>query len=275
LREIPHRDEDEQHPQLVMLQIDGPVAHLGHQLGVVGEDFTVEPCDVVGELPAEEQAEVFSFDAEPGPAAELAMARHACLHGRRGNIAAMNITMSINATDLRQLSSSVPGLIGDIRSDHAGETGAVMIYRGILAGSRDPAVRRFAEAHMATEQGHLDLLDTLLPSGQRSVLLPVWRLAGWLTGFLPTLGGSHAVYATIDAVETFVDHHYEEQIRKLPPDGPGGALRAALCICQADEVHHRDEARALRGSSHTGLLRLWVWAVGAGSKAAVSAARRL
>ncbi len=63
------------------------------------------------------------------------MARHACLHGRRGNIADMDITLSFNATDLRQLSASVPGLIGDIRSDHAGETGAVMIYRGILAGS--------------------------------------------------------------------------------------------------------------------------------------------
>lgn len=187
----------------------------------------------------------------------------------------MNITTSVNAGDLTQLSSTVPGLIGDIRSDHAGETGAVMIYRGILAGSRDPAVRRFAEAHLATEQGHLDLLDALLPVGQRSVLLPIWRVAGWLTGYLPTLRGCDAVFATIDAVETFVDHHYEEQIRKLPLDGPGGALRAALCLCQEDEVHHRDEARALFQSAHTGLLRLWVWAVGAGSKAAVSAARRL
>jgi ubiquinone biosynthesis monooxygenase Coq7 len=174
-----------------------------------------------------------------------------------------------------QLSATVPNLVGDIRSDHAGETGAVMIYRGILAGSRDPAVRRFAAAHMATEQRHLDLLDALLPAGQRSVLLPVWRIAGWLTGFLPTLGGSHAVYATIDAVETFVDHHYEEQIRKLPPDGQGCALRAALILCQQDEVHHRDEARALNPTAHTGLLRFWVWAVGAGSKAAVSAARRV
>jgi ubiquinone biosynthesis monooxygenase Coq7 len=128
---------------------------------------------------------------------------------------------------------------------------------------------------MATEQGHLDLLDSLLPFGQRSSLLPVWRVAGWLTGFLPTLAGNHAIYATIDAVETFVDHHYEEQIRKLPLDGQGGALRAALCICQQDEVHHRDEARALHPPARTGLLRLWVWAVGAGSKAAVSAARRL
>ena len=187
----------------------------------------------------------------------------------------MNITMPFDATDLARLSGHMPGLIGDIRSDHAGETGAVMIYRGILAGSRDPAVRRFAGAHMATEQRHLELLDRMLLPGQRSLLLSVWRVAGWLTGFLPTLGGSDAVYATIDAVETFVDIHYEEQIRKLPPDGPGGALRAALRVCQEDEVHHRDEARALHQSAHGGLLRLWVRAVGAGSKAAVAAARRV
>jgi ubiquinone biosynthesis monooxygenase Coq7 len=187
----------------------------------------------------------------------------------------MNVTLSFKTMELTQLASSVPGLIGDIRSDHAGETGAVMIYRGILAGSRDPAVRRFAGEHMATEQAHLDLLDTLLQPGQRSVLLPIWRVAGWLTGFLPALAGSHAVYATIDAVETFVDHHYEAQIRKLPLEGPGGALRAALCLCQADEVHHRDEARALHPSARSGLLRLWAWAVGAGSRAAVGAARRI
>lgn len=187
----------------------------------------------------------------------------------------MSIVIPLDATDLAQLSCRVAGLIGDIRSDHAGETGALTIYRGILAGSRDPAVRRFAEAHMATEQRHLGLLDTLLRPRQRSRLLPLWRVAGWLTGFLPALFGSHAVYATIDAVETFVDGHYEEQIRKLPPAGPGGALRAALRAFQEDEVHHRDEARALRRSAHGGLLRLWVWAVGAGSKAAVGPARRV
>jgi len=32
-------------------------------------------------------------------------------------------------------------LIADLRSDHAGEMGAVMIYRGILAVSRDAGVR--------------------------------------------------------------------------------------------------------------------------------------
>jgi ubiquinone biosynthesis monooxygenase Coq7 len=96
-----------------------------------------------------------------------------------------------------------------------------------------------------------------------------------LIGFLPALFGRRAVYATIDAVESFVDQHYEEQVRKLPALGPGGALRALLMACQADEVHHRDEARAA-GAANTGkLTQGWKWLVSTGSALAVKAARRI
>lgn len=175
------------------------------------------------------------------------------------------------AADLAALTPRIAGLAGDLRSDHAGETGAVMIYRGILAGCRDPAIRRFAAAHMETEAGHLALLDAVLPPRARSVLLPAWRVMGFLTGFLPALAGPRAVYATIDAVESFVDLHYEAQIRKLPD----GALREVLAICQADEVHHRDEARAAATGTAGALLRLWRAMVGGGSALAVAAARRV
>ncbi len=172
------------------------------------------------------------------------------------------------------IAGDVPGLVGDLRSDHAGETGAVAIYLGILAVSRDPKVRQFAQEHLASEREHLARMGELLPPGQRSVLLPLWRVAGWLTGFLPALVGPHAVYATIDAVETFVDHHYEEQVRKLPAHGPGAALKALLLACQADEVNHRDEARAARTGAGK-LIRAWQWLVGTGSALAVKAARRV
>jgi len=177
--------------------------------------------------------------------------------------------------DVRALVPDVPDILADLRSDHAGETGAVMIYRGILAVARDPALRAFAAAHMETEARHLALLDDLLPAAERSRLLPLWRVAGFVTGVLPALVGPRAVYATIDAVETFVDAHYEEQIRKLPGTGRAGALRAVLLACQADEVHHRDEAREAAGPPPGPLLRAWAWAVGAGSAAAVAAARRV
>lgn len=166
-------------------------------------------------------------------------------------------------------------LVAELRSDHAGETGAVLIYRGILAISRDAAVRDFAARHMATEQGHLDLLDTLLPPSQRSRLLPIWRVAGWLTGALPALFGPRAVFATIDAVETFVDHHYQQQLDRLDAEGILPDIRAALARCQEEEVHHRDEARGLGTAPPGLLLRGWAWLVGAGSAAAVTAAKRV
>lgn len=166
-------------------------------------------------------------------------------------------------------------LVAELRSDHAGETGAVMIYRGILAISRDPDIRTFGTRHMATEQGHLDLLEQVLAPRDRSVLLPIWRVAGFLTGFLPGLFGNRAVYATIDAVETFVDHHYQQQLDRLDAEGIEPRLRAVLAECQADEVHHRDEARDATGAPPGVLLRAWAWVVGTGSSAAVQAAKRI
>lgn len=166
-------------------------------------------------------------------------------------------------------------LTAELRSDHAGETGAVMIYRGILAFCRDPELRDFAQRHMATEEGHLRLIEAELPPHQRSRLLPIWRVAGWVTGALPALIGSRAVYATIDSVESFVDHHYQQQIDRLDAEATHPALRAMLARCQEEEVLHRDEARERHAGVVGTLLRGWGWMVGVGSEAAVAAARRV
>ena len=166
-------------------------------------------------------------------------------------------------------------LLGELRSDHAGETGAVMIYRGVLAVTRDPALRDFAARHGATEQHHLALVEAWLPLAQRSRLLGPWRLAGWLTGALPALCGARAVYATIAAVETFVDRHYQQQIDRLQGRPGHEDLREMLVACQADERHHRDEAAALAGPPPGLLARAWCVLVAVGSQAAVAVARRI
>lgn len=165
-------------------------------------------------------------------------------------------------------------VFADLRTDHAGEVGAVCIYRGVLQFARDPELRAFAEHHMATEQKHLRCISAWLPSAQHSRLLPLWRITGFLTGALPTLFGRKAVYATIEAVETFVNQHYEDQIRALASQPDLNDLRQTLLDCQADEVAHRDEAAAARGPTRPGaLLRVWCAMVGAGSSAAVSLIR--
>lgn len=169
-----------------------------------------------------------------------------------------------------------PDLVADLRTDQAGEVGAVCIYLGVLRISRDPGLRAFATRHLDTERMHLQRINAWLPASERSRLLPLWRLAGWLTGALPALAGPRAVYATIEAVEQFVDQHYAEQIERLANQPRLSAVRQTLLECQQDEVHHRDEAAAALGARRHGLLlRAWCALVGAGSSSAVRVCRHV
>ena len=175
------------------------------------------------------------------------------------------------------------GLLRELRTDHAGETGAVMIYHGVLAMSRDPGLRNFARHHLETEQRHLLLMEQVVPTNWRSWLLPLWRLAGWLTGALPACFGPAAVYATIQIVETFVDHHYEQQVvmidSLLAPSLPADAttnllrLRTLLVECQLEEVAHKEDARAHWSGQPNVLLSVWLRLVDRGSKSAVGMCR--
>jgi len=179
----------------------------------------------------------------------------------------------------------------ELRTDHAGETGAVMIYRGVLAVTRDPALRTFAQHHLETEQRHLDLIEAVMPRRERSALLPLWRVSGWLTGALPACVGPRAVYATIQAVETFVDRHYADQVRQIdallrpqsgamPQEDPATSvdelqsLRAVLEQCRLDEVAHRDDAAHRWDGRASFMLRGWQATVGWGSAKAVAVCRR-
>ncbi len=191
--------------------------------------------------------------------------------------------ISMNTASLTHNTEPVPpyhtlGLgqreLAELRSDHAGEAGAVRIYEGILRFAIDPEVRRFAQAHLHAERAHLKFFEDWLPPGGRSRLLPMWRLSGWLLGALPALLGPRWVYATIDAVETFVVTHYQAQLDHFPAATLAQRqLLAQLEQFQDDEGAHREDA-ARRGETPTGLLRIWQRIVGAGSAAAVIAAKR-
>ncbi len=170
-------------------------------------------------------------------------------------------------------------LVGDLRSDHAGETGAVWIYRGILSVSFNRSVREFAERHLVSERRHLREIEVLLPPAHRSRLLPLWRVAGFVTGALPALASSRTIFHTIEAVEAFVDTHYAAQILKLGPNGDSQqslkVIRAVLIDCRGDEIDHFNEARQLAKNRPGPVGRLWCALVALGSQLAVACARRI
>lgn len=167
-----------------------------------------------------------------------------------------------------------PQLRRELRSNHAGEIGAVEIYRGILKVSRDPAVRVFAREHMKTEHQHLAFFEDWLPPHGRSRARPVWRLAGFCLGAFSALFGASGVYQTIEAVETFVDRHYADQIESMQGNEALLELSVILEGFRQDEISHRDQASEHCTAVPGWLGRSWCWLVGTGSQMGVILARR-
>ncbi|MDJ0748170.1 MAG: demethoxyubiquinone hydroxylase family protein [Woeseiaceae bacterium] len=180
--------------------------------------------------------------------------------------------LSIEPFDVLPLS---PALVADLRSDHAGEAGAVQIYRGMLAVSRDPEVRQFALAHIRTELRHLRFFDRWLPQRHHSRLLPVWRAAGWLLGAGSALFGRRAAFHTVAAVETFVERHYLEQIEVMSGVPELANLSAALQRFCNEEVYHRNDASHRVAETNGIAVRAWAHLVGLGSILGVRIARKV
>ena len=136
---------------------------------------------------------------------------------------------------------------GMIRVDHAGEYGAVAIYRGQRAVfDKVPGKARIAEqlAEMeADEQAHLDAFDALIRErGVRpTALMPLWNVAGYALGVATALMGEKAAHACTEAVETVIEGHYADQVEALTPHEP--ELAARFEQFREEEVAHRDLAR--------------------------------
>ena len=134
----------------------------------------------------------------------------------------------------------------EMSSNMAGEVGAVCIYDGAAAalslrGTASAETLRFVDEHREAERRHLELIERLLPPHKHTRLLPMWRAAGFALGFAPALVSDRALFKTVEAVETFVEEHYGEQIGPLKVHGRCPQLVALLEHCCADEAHAGNE----------------------------------
>ena len=161
-----------------------------------------------------------------------------------------------------------------VRSDHAGETGAVWIYKGASLAFWSQKIRSMALEHGETEKQHLMVMDYLLPITKRSKLLFLWKIMGFGLGFISSLFGFKAFCHTINIVETFVEKHYEEQIRHLERNGKCSGLLIVLRNCCEEEVAHKEEAaEKLSNSRDSKILFVWRLVVENCSNMAVSIAK--
>jgi ubiquinone biosynthesis monooxygenase Coq7 len=165
-----------------------------------------------------------------------------------------------------------------LRVDHAGELGAVHIYRGQravfeAARGREATAEVLAEME-AHEAAHLQAFDKLLTDRRvrPTLLAPVWRVAGFALGAATALLGEKAAHACTEAVETVIGDHYAGQIAELAETEP--ALAADLSKFRDDELAHLDRA-VEEGAREAPAYPLLSGFIRAGCRAAIRISERL
>lgn len=133
-----------------------------------------------------------------------------------------------------------------IRVDHAGEFGAVQIYRGQKAvfdriEGKAHAARLIGEME-AGEQEHLKTFDRLIAERRvrPTLMAPVWRVAGFGLGAVTALMGEEAAHACTEAVEQVIEEHYGRQSEEL--EGLDNELKYVVDRFREDEIAHKETA---------------------------------
>ena len=158
-----------------------------------------------------------------------------------------------------------PQQLSLLRSDHAGELGAVNIYKGILCCARDPEIVAFANCHLEVESKHLASVESILIREKRSILSPLWVVAGRLLGLMAVFVGKNFLFSTIASVEEFVVEHYKQQLSFF-----SGTVQELLKDMMVDENTHREDAANRSSRRHM----LWDILVKKGCGLAVAASSK-
>ena len=165
-----------------------------------------------------------------------------------------------------------------LRVDHAGELGAVSIYRGQRAVFAAARGGRAMEETLGEMEGHeavhLAAFDKLLTEHRvrPTVFTPLWRVAGFALGAGTALLGEKAAHACTEAVETVIEQHYAGQIEELKTREP--ELAAELSRFRDEELAHKDQAEAAGAKEAPGYGLLSA-VIQAGCKAAIKISEKL
>lgn len=133
-----------------------------------------------------------------------------------------------------------------LRVDHAGEHGAVEIYRGQRAvfGAL-PGKAALAQTLRVMEEGeaeHLSTFNRMLAERRvrPTLLSPIWSIAGFGLGAVTALMGEKAAMACTAAVEEGIEEHYARQAETLDAADP--SLAKTVRAFREDELQHKRTA---------------------------------
>jgi 3-demethoxyubiquinol 3-hydroxylase len=139
-----------------------------------------------------------------------------------------------------------------VKVNHAGEYGAICIYRAQIAISRWFMMDMVAplEAMLAHEVAHCAVFQAAMPSrGTRPChVMPLWSIGGSALGFVTALMGRRSIWICTAAVETTVHHHLDDQLHFLA--GRDAELHSIIDNIRLEELNHVETAEShLTGAS--------------------------
>lgn len=143
-----------------------------------------------------------------------------------------------------------------IKVNHAGEFGAVNIYRAQILIGRLTAPRLIPtlQEFLAHERRHLHTFGQVLQHTQIARCRSYWLcgIGGYMLGLVTGLLGRSGIMACTAAVETVVTRHLEQQLEQLKHIGDSTAHDAVASILEDERSH---QAAGINAARHSRLYR--------------------
>ena len=165
-----------------------------------------------------------------------------------------------------------------IRVDHAGERGAVKIYKGQLLALntfvKDESLKKTIEEMKIHEKEHCEFFENEIKKRKipPTKLLPLWDLLGVGLGFGSTLLGKKAAMLCTASVEEVIDEHYLNQIKQLGNNEKN--LKKKITKFRQDELNHKDIAYE-KGATKKGAYSILDLMIKTGSKIAINISEKI
>jgi len=103
-----------------------------------------------------------------------------------------------------------------LKVNHAGEFGAICIYRAQIAVSKRlyPGIVEFLEETLSHEIQHCKMFRSAMPERHTRpcAVMSLWGNGGWVLGFLTALFGPQGIWVCTAAVESAVHRHLDDQL---------------------------------------------------------------
>lgn len=146
-----------------------------------------------------------------------------------------------------------------LKVNHAGEYGAIRIYRAQLWAARRwyPDIVEFLEETLGHELNHCAMFYDAMPQRETRPcrVMSLWGNGGYVLGFMTALFGEQNIWVCTAAVEETVHKHLIEQLAFL--ENKDEELRLLIDSIKVEELHHLEHAnsRILNEGARSRILR--------------------